>query len=75
MEAIITKIARKVTQPTLILAVAATMLYVTALSAAEEFEWPRDIEVSEGTITLYQPQLESFNGNRLTARAAVFDCS
>ncbi|MHC4749807.1 MAG: hypothetical protein ACYTFW_08015 [Planctomycetota bacterium] len=68
MEAIITK---KVTQSTLILAVAATMLCVTALSAAAELEWPRDIVVPEGTISLYQPQLESFNGDRLTARAAV----
>ncbi len=33
--------------------------------------WPRKIEVSEGTITIYQPQVESFDGNELQARAAL----
>jgi hypothetical protein len=33
--------------------------------------WPRDIEVPEGTVTIYQPQLESFKDNDLEARAAV----
>lgn len=71
MEAIITKITKKATQSTLILAVATTMLCVTALSAADGLEWPRDIEVPEGTITLYQPQLESFKADKLSARAAI----
>lgn len=71
MDAIITKITKKATQSTLILAVVVTMLCVTALSAAAELEWPREIEVPEGTITLYQPQLESFKADKLSARAAI----
>lgn len=33
--------------------------------------WPRDIVAPKGTITIYQPQLETFEGDQLTARAAV----
>jgi hypothetical protein len=33
--------------------------------------WPRDILAPNATVTMYQPQLESFEGNTLTARAAV----
>lgn len=34
-------------------------------------EYPREIKSPEATIVVYQPQLESFKGDRLTARAAV----
>ncbi|MHC4645027.1 MAG: hypothetical protein ACYTBJ_05980 [Planctomycetota bacterium] len=48
------------------------MVHCTAgLAIAAELDWPRDIEVAEGTITLYQPQLESFKGDKLSARAAI----
>ncbi len=33
--------------------------------------WPRRIEVAEGEIIVYQPQIEALEGDRLTARAAV----
>lgn len=33
--------------------------------------WPRDIQASQGTITLYQPQPESLLGNILSGRAAT----
>jgi hypothetical protein len=33
--------------------------------------WPRDIQVSQGTILIYQPQPEELEGNQLKARAAV----
>jgi hypothetical protein len=37
----------------------------------EGMPWPRDIVVPQGTITIYQPQPESFENNILDARAAV----
>ncbi|OFY58596.1 MAG: hypothetical protein A2Y87_10550 [Bacteroidetes bacterium RBG_13_46_8] len=41
-----------------------------ALSAKDAY-WPRVIRFSQGTITLYQPQPESLDGNNLHGRAAV----
>jgi hypothetical protein len=38
---------------------------------AEELEWPREIDSPEAKILVYQPQLESFKDDKLTARAAV----
>ena len=37
----------------------------------EGMPWPRDIVVPQGTITIYQPQPESFENNILNSRAAV----
>jgi len=34
-------------------------------------DWPREVLSSEGTITMYQPQIEAYSGNSLKARAAV----
>ena len=34
-------------------------------------DWPREILSQEETITIYQPQIESFQGNALSARAAI----
>jgi len=34
-------------------------------------DWPRAFDVDKGSITLHQPQPESFEGNTLTARAVV----
>jgi hypothetical protein len=34
-------------------------------------EWPKAFEVRSGELVLYQPQLESYEGNALNARAAV----
>ncbi len=39
--------------------------------AAGGAEWPREIDTPDGKIVLYQPQPETFKGDRLTARAAV----
>ena len=37
-----------------------------------EYSWPIELETEKGlTITLYQPQLESFSGNILEGRMAV----
>ena len=44
---------------------------VTVLAPAQESGWPREIETSQGTVTIYQPQIEDFTGDKLEARAAV----
>ena len=41
----------------------------TARGAAES--WPRAIQLEHGTLTVYTPQLETFEGVTLTGRAAV----
>ncbi|MCZ6916544.1 MAG: carbohydrate-binding family V/XII, partial [Gemmatimonadetes bacterium] len=38
---------------------------------AEDPGWPREIRVGTATILMYQPQPESFEGNMLSARAAI----
>ena len=50
-------------------------LLANTISFAQEKEqaltWPREIEEKEYTITLYQSQLESFEGNILKGRMAL----
>jgi hypothetical protein len=41
------------------------------LLAQEDGGWPREIDAAEGRIVIYQPQVETFKGDRLTGRAAV----
>jgi hypothetical protein len=41
------------------------------LSQDDVLAWPREIEVKKGTIVVYQPQIESIDGDHLSARAAV----
>lgn len=41
------------------------------LALAQESNWPRTLEGEKGTITIYQPQLESFQEDDLESRAAV----
>jgi hypothetical protein len=38
---------------------------------ATQPDWPRAMEVPEGKIVIYQPQPESFEGNKLAARFAI----
>ena len=52
-----------------IIAFAALALSQSALS--QEEGWPRDIPASSGTITIYQPQIESLTGDIVKARSAV----
>ena len=51
------------------------ILIVTHLFAKEidldELGWPRDLKFGKGVITIYQPQIESFNKNKTEARAAI----
>jgi hypothetical protein len=57
---------------TAILALVAMALGAVILpAAAQGQDWPREIEARNAEIVLYQPQLETFEGDRLTCRAAV----
>ena len=51
-------------------AVVFTIILSSDLNAAED-DWPREIVAPEAKVVIYQPQLESFKENRLTARSAV----
>ncbi|MCB2222072.1 MAG: PT domain-containing protein [Bacteroidetes bacterium] len=46
-------------------------LGVLAVKVHAQNEWPRKIENNNGTVTIYQPQLESLTNDILEARAAV----
>ena len=57
-----------------ILSVVAMILLLSSgpLAAQDEAAaWPRQIEAPAAKILIYQPQLETFKGDRLTGRAAV----
>ena len=47
----------------------AAILVGQAASAADQ--WPREIKAKEGKVVIYQPQLESFQGDKVTVFAAV----
>jgi len=49
--------------------IAVALLLGTAWSA--EADWPREMDGSRGLVTMYQPQIERFDGNVFEARAAV----
>ncbi|MEE8469476.1 MAG: carbohydrate-binding family V/XII [Planctomycetota bacterium] len=56
------------------LAIITSILSLSLLSAAvptQEGDWPRVLDGKGGTVTMYQPQVESFEGDVLEARAAV----
>jgi hypothetical protein len=48
-----------------------TFLLGPARQQDEADGWPRELDTPEGTVVIYQPQLESFQGNELRSRAAV----
>lgn len=39
--------------------------------ASAQDRWPREIKAKEGKVVIYQPQLESFQGDKVAVRAAV----
>ncbi len=43
----------------------------SATGVSSELTWPREIVTPEATITIYQPQLEEFEGNKLASRFAA----
>lgn len=48
-----------------------TTLLLFPIPADADATWPREIKTEHGILTVYQPQPEKFDGNVLTARAAV----
>jgi hypothetical protein len=71
MESTKKNVRTRISRPMLSIIIVVMTLCIAGLATAAELEWPRDIEVPKGKIVIYQPQLESFKGNKLTARAAV----
>ena len=56
----------------IIASVVVTLCILTAGELrAEEQGWPLEIDSANATIVVFQPQLETFEGNRLTGRTAV----
>jgi hypothetical protein len=49
------------------------LLFSASALRAQEADpgWPRDIQIPQGTITIYQPQAESLKGNVFSGRAAT----
>ncbi len=47
------------------------LLLVSPLQSTELKEWPRSVAVSSGSITIYQPQIESLENNIMKGSAAV----
>jgi len=50
------------------------VLLVTPVSSAmaeDVRSWPRDVNMDSGTITVYEPQIDSLKGDTLTGRAAI----
>ncbi len=44
---------------------------VTIAATTKSDRWPREMQHEKGTIVMYQPELELFDGTKLEARAAV----
>ncbi|MHC4165540.1 MAG: hypothetical protein ACYSWQ_01130 [Planctomycetota bacterium] len=51
--------------------VVAVALWSACAAFAAEDDWPCEINIPEGKIVIYQPQLETFKADKLIARAAV----
>ena len=47
------------------------MVQLIILPGLAEDNWPREIKTSKGIVVIYQPQVESFSGDQLEARAAM----
>ena len=47
------------------------MLIASWMGSAYAIQWPQEIKADEGTVVVYQPQLESLNGNVLKGRTAM----
>ncbi len=54
----------------ILLAISILFLFCNFSIAAEQ-QWPKMIQTSDTRIVIYQPQLEAFNANKLTARSVV----
>ena len=50
------------------------LLFILNTSNAQtvtELSWPREVDLDEGVVTFYQPQLESYEANILEGRSAI----
>ena len=47
------------------------LLMLTLHANLHAADWPREIDSPQGTITIYQPQIDSYKGNSMSARAAI----
>ena len=49
------------------------LLYATTAFTQDDPDspWPREIQISQGTVVIYQPQPEKLDGDRLDVRAAI----
>ncbi len=47
------------------------LLMVSSVSFADDLNWPRELDIKSGTLTMYQPQVDDLEGDVLTFRAAV----
>ena len=54
-----------------IIAAAAILAALLASTPASALDWPFKIEAGDTVITIYMPQIESLNGDMVTARSAV----
>jgi hypothetical protein len=50
---------------------ALTLVSQSGLAATQDVGWPREIKSSEGTVVIYEPQVDSFEGTAVTGRAAA----
>ncbi len=44
---------------------------IAGAAQAQEIQWPKEFLDDKGSVIIYQPQIERFDGNELEARAAV----
>ena len=68
MKTIKRKIKTSLSKQILSLTLIAVIGCIPASAANEELNWPREINVPEAKIMMYQPQLESFEKNKITAK-------
>jgi len=58
----------------LFLIIAATLIFIAQLYAfteGDDLGWPREVEAKNAKILMYQPQVEAFEGDILSSRAAI----
>jgi hypothetical protein len=46
-------------------------LFLPRQAVADDSDWPKEFKVEKGKVVVYQPQPETFDGNKLTSRAAI----
>jgi len=58
--------------PGIFTAVFASFIFtVSQFANASELDWPREMDIKSGTLTMYQPQVDDLDGDFLNFRAAV----